>query len=352
MRVAIITDQHFGVRGDHVSMINHLEKFYSEYFFPILERENIKTILDLGDTFDRRKYINFNTLNAAKRIYFDRIENEGYTLHTIVGNHTAFYKNTNRVNTLGELFSHYSNIHNYDSATEVEFDGLRVLLVPWITKDNYEKTMETVTNTTAEVCMGHFEFHGFEMYRGAMNDHGYSHTLFTKFDQVFSGHFHHKSTKDNVHYLGSPYEMSWSDYDDERGFHIYDTHTRQLTYYRNPYRMFHKIVYDDARDTEAQILGQSHTAIENSYVKIIVKNKENPYLFDRFVDRVNSYDPIYLQVVEDNLNLNLEDDSDIIDEAQDTITIIRNYVDNMNIDKGDRIKSVLQELYYEALSND
>ena len=153
-----------------------------------------------------------------------------------------------------------------------------------------------------------------------------------------------------MHYLGAPYEMTWSDYNDERGFHIFDTKTRELEFIQNPLRVFHKVFYDDASKTEKEILSEDHSRIKGAYVKVVVKNKDNPYFFDMFIDRLNSYEPTNLQVVEDNFNLNIEDESDILSEAEDTITIIKKYINSLNVDNPKQMEKLFYELYHDALS--
>ena len=64
-------------------------------------------------------------------------------------------------------------------------------------------------------------------------------------DRVFSGHYHHRSSQDNIHYLGNPYEIYWNDVNETRGFHVFDTETLEHTPINNPYRMFYKISYND-----------------------------------------------------------------------------------------------------------
>jgi hypothetical protein len=222
--------------------------------------------------------------------------------------------------------------------------------MPWINSENYENSMATAADTKATVMMSHLELAGFEMYRGAVNDHGLSHKVFDKFDIVCSGHFHHKSSKDNIHYLGSPYEMTWSDYNDDRGFHIFDTEEKSLTYIKNPYRMFYKVFYDDTEKTEQEILDQDFSYIKDTYVKVVVKQKSNPYVFDVFVDKLNLHLPAHLQIVEDNFNLDIEDDSDIINEAEDTVSIIKKYISNLNLDNAKPVENLFYELYHDALS--
>lgn len=349
MKVAFITDQHIGVRNDSIQFHEYFSKFYTDFFFPYLRENNISTIVELGDLFDRRKYINFDSLDRSRKYWFDPIKENNIDMHCIVGNHDVYYKNTNRINSPNLLLRDYG-FNVYEEATEIVIDGVNILLVPWIAPSNYEHSMNMIETTNANIVLGHLELKGFEMYRGAVNDHGLNHSTFKKFDMVCSGHFHHKSTKDNIHYLGAPYEMTWSDYDDDRGFHVFDTETLELTYVKNPYKMFYKVFYDDQVNSEKDILKLDYSHLKNVYLKIVVRNKDNPYLFDLFVDKINSYEPAHVQVVEDNFNLNLEDDDDIVDEAQDTITIIKKYINNLNIQSANQVENLFYELYHEALS--
>lgn len=347
-RICLITDQHFGCRGDSEHFHDYFEKFYTDFFFPYLEQSGIDTIIELGDIFDRRKYVNYISLKRSKEYFFDPIKEKGIKLHCIIGNHCTYFKSTNDVNSPNLLLKEY-DFNVYDSIETVNVGGRDILFVPWIHRGIVDDAVEKIKESKASIVMGHLELQGFEMYKGAVNEHGLDHKIFKKFDAVFSGHFHHKSSKDNIHYLGSPYEMTWSDYNDPRGFHVFDTATKDLTYVQNPYIMFHKIFYDDMDKTEHDILKEDHSGIENSYVKIIVKNKENPYIFDLFVDQLNKHNPAHMQVVEDHLNLDMEDD-ELISEAESTMDIINGYIDNLKLDSSIEIKKLFQDLYHEALS--
>lgn len=349
MKVALITDQHFGARNDSVQFHEYYKKFYQDFFFPTISQHGIDTIVELGDIFDRRKYVNFDTLYRAREYFFDPIIHGGYQLHCIIGNHDIYFKNTNRVNAPTLLIEEAGdNIHVYDEPTVCNLYGLNVLFMPWINPSNHEEALHYVQNSGCDVCMGHLELKGFEMYKGAIIDHGMERNIFSRFDMVMSGHFHHKSSRDNIHYLGAPYEMTWSDYNDDRGFHIFDTNTRELTFFKNPYTMFNKIYYNDI-DGE-NVLDQNFDYLKDTYVKLIVKNKDNPYLFDMFVDKLNAANPAHAQVVEDNLYLDLEDDDSIIDEAEDTLTIINNYIDNLHLQDSRHMVELFNDLYNEVIS--
>jgi len=272
--------------------------------------------------------------------------------HMIVGNHDIYYKNTNQVNSLTELFSTADHILEpwiYAEPREYDFDGTKILMMPWINSDNYLECMDAIKETRAEIMMGHLEINGFEMHRGHICDTGFDINMFSKFDTVFSGHFHHKSTQGGISYLGNPYEITWSDYNDERGFHVFDTETRELTFIKNPYRMFYKIYYDDSKETFESIKEKDYTPYSGTIVKVIVAQKNNPYWFDTLLDELYKADVADVSVVE-NVDLEFEDDDSVVDEAEDTLTILSNYIDTLNIQKNKKeLDNLIRTLYNEAL---
>ena len=351
MKIALITDTHWGARGDSPAFAEYFNRFYYEQFFPYLAANGISRIFHLGDIVDRRKYINFVTARHLRK-FVEHCDSSGIRLDVIVGNHDTSFKNTNEVNSMRELFEHSTyDIHYYSDPAVVDVDGTNIAVLPWICSGNYEESMQFINNTNAQILFGHLELAGFEMYKGAVNDHGFDSKIFDKFDTVCSGHFHHKSTRGNINYLGAPYEMSWSDYNDPRGFHVFDTETRELEFVRNPLTMFNKIHYHDQDKTLDEIMDMDFDHYNGSYVKLIVHTKTNPYWFDMFVDKIEKAGVLDLQVVDDNLNLQLEDDGDIVNEAEDTLTVLNKVVDQVEsrVDKK-VLYNFLSSLYNEALS--
>lgn len=350
MKIALITDTHFGARNDNVAFLDYYEKFYGKIFFPYLKENNIDTILHLGDIVDRRKYISYVTLRRMKEMFIDVCSENNIDLHVIIGNHDVPYKNTNEVNSMNELFDK-SNVKYYSEPKTVEFDGQPLMIMPWINNQNYDVAIEAMNNTPAQIMFGHLEVAGAMMDRGNVNEHGMAVEVFKKFETVYSGHFHHKSKIGNVQYLGCPYELTWIDYQDPKGFHIYDTETRELEFVRNPYSMFHKLFYNDDGKTVEEILDMDFAMYENTFVKVIKQNCDNPYWFDLFMDKLYKSNPIQIQIVDDNLNLHLEDDDEIMDEAEDTMTIMSKYIEQMpdNVPKKE-LDILMRTLYNEALT--
>lgn len=352
MKVAVITDQHFGVRGDSTIFLDYYEKFYRDVFFPTLDERGINVVLDLGDTFDRRKFVNFLTLRRAKQMYFDELAKRGIQVYSIVGNHTTYFKNTNEINTMDLLLKEYPNYKVYtDEPVTINLDGCDIMLSPWICPSNVEASFKAFESTSAKILMGHFEFAGFEMMKGQLSDHGLDRTDFKKFFSVYSGHYHHPSTNENITYLGAPYEMTWTDYAGRRGFHIFDTQTLEMELVQNPYSIFHRLDYDDSDMTVEDIEALDVSMLTSTYVKVIVKTKNNPYIFDLFIDKLQSAGCADIKVVEDHLSFDLVDESELVDEAQDTLSLLRVYVDSLEVKTNkDRVNEFIRDLYKEAVN--
>lgn len=342
MKVAIITDQHFGCRKNSKLFHDYFLKFYNDVFFPTLEQYGITTIIDMGDTFDSRKGIDFAALSWAKSNYYDKLAEMGCTVFTVVGNHTAYYKNTNNVNAVDLLLREYPNVKIISEPTEYFLGNLKTLFIPWINQENEEKTMKMIAATNASVAMGHLELQGFRVNSAVVMEHGFDADLFKKFGKVFSGHYHTRSDNGTVFYLGNPYEMFWSDLKDTRGFHIFDTETLEHTPVNNPYRLFYNIYYED---NNYQTFNTSE--YENKIVKVVVRKKTDSKKFEKFIDKLYSSNIAELKIVE-NFDIKESEDFEAF-ESEDTLSILNRYVEEaeINLDKT-AIQKLLQEVYQEA----
>lgn len=352
-KIALISDTHFGVRNDNKVVLENTVKFLENIFFPYIDKLEIKHVIHLGDLFDRRKFINFNTANITTKSLIAPLYIRGIESHFILGNHDVYFKDSNDLNSLEEIYGgsiYLEKMNIYKEPANINIDGLDILLLPWINPTNKDLSLKAIEETKASVVMSHLELTGFEMYRGSICDHGMDKDIFQKFDVVCSGHFHHKSSIGGIHYLGSSGQFTWSDYGDARGFHIFDTETRTLEFIPNHYHLFNKFFYDDKVKTPEQIMKFDPEEYAGSFVKIIVKNKTNPYLLEKVVDAIEKENPADLQIIEEKLQVDLENDEEILDEAEDTLTIIKNYIKLMNYDNKDKLEKFMTELYVESLT--
>jgi len=346
VKIALLNDTHFGCRNDSPAFIEFQNKFYNDLFFPYLQKENITTLIHLGDVVDRRKFINHNTADNFKRVFWNKLDELDIDTHVIIGNHDTYYKNTNKVNALQNLELN-KKCKVYLTAETVTFDNLPILFIPWICDDNQQESISTIENSQSTIAMGHLEIKGFEMHNGHMNEHGLEKSMFKRFEKVMSGHFHKKSDDGHIYYLGTQYEMTWSDYNCQKGFHIFDTDTRELTRVENPNKIFKKIIYND-KDINYDTY--DITDYDRSFIKLYISNKTDNDMYERLMDRFYNHINIHaVDVIEDPTDIGASVREDILDQGEDTLTFLGNYIDQIetDVDK-QKLKQFAKELYMEA----
>ena len=341
MRVAIITDTHWGSRKGSKLFHDYFEQFYKNTFFPTLEQQGITTVIHMGDAFDSRKSIDFVGLDWTRKVVLEPLSK--YNVHLITGNHDVYFKNSNKVNSPELLLKDYENIKTYSEPTEVNIGGLNILLLPWINSENQDKSFKLIKNTRAKVAMGHLELQGFRVNKNlVMDEHGLEANIFKNFKKVFSGHYHTRSDNGTVFYLGNPYEMYWNDVNDPRGFTIFDTETLEHFHINNSYRMFYNIYYEDTPYQTFDV-----REYENKIVRVIVRKKLDIKQFEKFIDKLYNANIAELKVVE-NFAIEVSEDFEAF-ESEDTISVLNRYIEEaeVNLDKS-ILQKMLGEIYQEA----
>jgi len=215
-------------------------------------------------------------------------------------------------------------------------------MIPWICSDNREQILNFIETSSMDVVCGHFELNNYEVMRGINFNGGESDKFLNSFDMVLSGHFHIKSNQKNVFYLGTQYELSFADVGDTKGFHVYDTEIKDLTFIENQNKMFHVLYYSKIKNTE------DFEFLKNKYVKLMVDESEQRKYIDLIIEKIESVGPFDLTVAEnyivDQNTVNVD-----VDLSKDTLTIINEEIDSLEetIDKHD-LKTLSKELYMEA----
>jgi DNA repair exonuclease SbcCD nuclease subunit len=267
--------------------------------------------------------------------------------YAILGNHDVYFKNTNQVNSMRELFHNDFGDGLLEQPTVLEFDGVKIAFVPWITKDNNDECMafiEKAVKNKVPFLMGHLELTGYEVMRGVKHEDGMDPAIFKDFEAVFSGHFHQKHSRGNVNYLGTPYQITFADLNEPKGFHVFDTDNRTLEYIRNPLTIFTQLIYDDEQEdyTSCDLDRYKHT-----FVRVVVRKKTNPVMFDTLIDRLTNIGVYGATVIEDKeMGITLTEQVDV---AQDTLSIINNEIDQLKVGNPNKLKTILKELYLESL---
>jgi DNA repair exonuclease SbcCD nuclease subunit len=337
--VALITDSHFGVRNGSKIFHDYMEDFYQNVFFKTLKERGIDKVIHLGDCFDNRKAVDSWSIDWAKRVFFDKLYDNDITVDIIVGNHDSFYKNTLSVNSPKILLGEYENVYVFTKPCYVGVQGHRCLYVPWVCEDNSGDLYNQLRNPdAAEYCFGHFEFAGFSANANFICEHGLNSDLFNH-KRVFSGHFHHRHSNKNVHYLGNPYQLNWNDHGDVRGFHIFDLDSNKLEFIPNPVSMFEKITYGKTQEDLTQY--------KNKYIKLTVRESTNRDKLNKYISDLYDVGIHDLKIIELFDETHIEEDLEV--ESVSTQTLIRNYVEALEIEVNkDSVISIMNDLYKES----
>jgi DNA repair exonuclease SbcCD nuclease subunit len=259
-KVALITDTHLGARGGNKVIRSHQLDFYANQFFPELKSRGINTIIHTGDFFDSRSSLTHQVI--ADALWFVRqLESHKISMKIIVGNHDTPNKNNNDLDATSMLLR-----SEYVTAIDSFVSDSNILFCPWVTKENQDAFMSAVTTTKARYCFGHFDILGakFSKYGNPSID-GIEPKLFKKFDRVISGHFHTKSTIANIDYLGAPFEYTWVDWNDQKGYHVFDLDANELEFVQNKESLFFKLSITDSGTT---CIPKKPTSFVDKFVRV------------------------------------------------------------------------------------
>lgn len=347
MKIAIIGDLHIGVKSSNEVMMRHQARFFN-FFLNELKNRGVGTIIQLGDIWDNRRQVNFRALQFAQETFFEPINDAGIELHTLIGNHDIFYRETLDINSSGLLLRPYKHIHVYDEPTTLNFEKISFDIIPWMCNDNKNICMEYMKNSKSDYCCGHFEINNFEVMKGIPYENGMDEENFGKYKQVFSGHFHIRSHRGNITYVGTPYELTWGDYNTPKGFLIFDTETNSWEYVENPITYFYYITYDECG---GYITNLDKMDLADCYIKLVIRSKKEEFIYNNFINKLFKMKPADIKFVETNF-MNLNESATIMNskniEVKDVIDLIKDYIDGTDYDRKDDLKAFFIDLYREA----
>lgn len=282
MKIAIITDLHFGVRKDDPFFLEKQKEWWVNQFMETVKSENIKTVIHLGDLLDNRRYTNSNTLFELNKL-MSMLDDEGIYLYNIIGNHDTYYKNTNRVNTPQLFFPQYQHI--VDDIEFVRIGKYDFYLVPWLTEENQDRILTKLDKideaTRAKTyLLGHFEIAGINV-NGRIMEHGLEQSLFFGWKKVLSGHYHAPSITNNIHYIGNPFYHTWNDYGADKGFYIYNSEDDEFNHIETSDVVYHIFTLDELKEINTD-------DYKNQIIRIKVDNlKDNQKILNPILEKLN-----------------------------------------------------------------
>lgn len=354
-KILIIGDVHFDVANGNQNVLENQLNFFNAQVFPYMRENNIKTIIQLGDLMDNRNKVSVNVLHYLKKNFFDVIKAEDITLYTLIGNHDIYHKDTREIHSL-ELFDEiYDNFIVINEIKTLEISDKKLLVVPWVLPDekyNFENYLDT------DYIFGHFETNGVEMVKGinCNSNHAFDMDSF-KGIKTFSGHFHLRRyyESSNIYYVGTPNQINWSDYAEQKGFHVLDVQSGVVEFIENTVSTKHIKIILNSEDKTMEVLGLrenlkqkidsklDYSIFKNHKAKIYI-DKDNVFnkgIIEKLDSELQSY---RIELLERESAEEIEQEkSDYIEF--DVITAIKESI------KTDYQKRVFNDIYTEALLN-
>lgn len=343
MKIAIITDLHWGVRNNSQFFIDKQEDFLYKQFIPYLIEHGIDTIWMLGDFFENRKMISTQVLNKAHQ-FLQKLEELNIRSYFLIGNHDVAFKNTNLVNSLVPVTKAFSKVHLIEKYEVIKFDSMSVGFISWISPEIYSEALKWIMSLDAQVLCGHFEINSFEIIKGVVCSKGIDSTIFERFDKVFSGHFHIRATNGTIQYIGNPYQTNWGEYGYPKGFAVFDTQSKSIEFVDNPISAYEVLQYDD--DIEVGLFDKERYA--GKIVRVMVNACKNKKKLEVLLDAISqvSYS---LEVIENKEVIMTDDNQEAI--PSDTIQLIQQFLETCKIDHLDKkqLTEIILGIYSEAV---
>lgn len=330
-KVAIFSDLHLGLYGNSTEW-HQIALNWADWIVADLKKKKISTIFFLGDFFHNRSEISVQTIHVASELISKFSE---FELFMIIGNHDAYYKNRADVHSLGFLKGH-DNITIIDENLEMESFGKKFLFVPW----NKE-----LPNGKFDYIFGHFEIQSFKMNNYKMCEHGFQvmDFLASRTSNVFSGHFHLRSTKKYnegiIHYVGNTFHHDFNDTGDDKGYHILNLEDDSLEFVKNTVSPeFIKVPLSKIKEVEQK-------DIENNIIKLIIDKDVEDDKVEKVKIFLNKFSPFRL-TAEYNVVTKTIGDVEQIDSI-DIPGMFDEFYEQLDLkeDQLKRVKAINDELY-------
>jgi DNA repair exonuclease SbcCD nuclease subunit len=342
-KILFVSDIHFGVKSNSESFLKVTENLFLVTLKRIITDKGITDVRILGDLFDNRNTVNVRTFNSVMKVF------RWYQRHmpsvrwkVLLGNHDIYYHNRLDISSI-DMLRELPNVQIIEEITEEKINNKSIITFPWLIKDstNWMKFKEISKGTKKyDLCLGHFEINGFEVQHGITHDGGNDTGEFKNFKRVFTGHFHIRATKNNITYLGSPYQITWGDYGDEKGIYVYDVDTDSVEYTPNTDApIFVKINIKDLTNKDIAKL----RLVKDNYVKLVIDEKYSDQLVVKAIAKMESFCPIKLEV-ENNFIEEFDGENSQVEidftKMNDPLAFLDEYIKNLenfdnNIDKNE-----------------
>lgn len=359
--IAFITDLHIGNKNFSKEVWKEQLSFFENQFFPTLIERDIKQVILCGDLFHNRNIIDWLILTEVKNKFFQWFDDNGVQLHIIVGNHCCYFRSTLEVNSAAISTREFSNIKVYEEEKVISIGKYSIGMVPWIINDKNYKFPKN-----CDIICGHLELQDFPMVKGVTSKEGFSSSHFQNYKYVFSGHYHINFQRDNVIMVGTPYQLTWNDFSEDKGFYILGENF-ELEYITNKVNPKHvKLFYDDGIITQQGLkqdenitMVESLEIAKENYCRLFVKKvtdhkKLDSYHASLLNVSINAYKIDIINIMDIIEDYDEDSFDEKFAEGESTVQLISSCIDGMTfeatVDKSLLIN--LTKEMYKAATNE
>lgn len=346
----IIGDFHLGIKSFDLTFFENQKIFFLDQLIPYMKENEIKRIYQLGDFFDNRKIIDVNFLYEVIEL-LNEMQSRLPELEMIIllGNHDIYFRDSLKVSMIKMLAEQFDFIRIIEEPTMIG----NIQLFPWLVENKLNKE-----DIKGDVIMGHFEIKDFDMVRGHQCEDGIDGDIFEG-KTVLSGHFHLKGDRSNIHYIGTPYQLTWGDFGDRRGFYV--MHGADLMFIQNDLsRIFVKIIFNSKESIIIKFYDDYELQLNiEEFIEFVDKNSEElKRFFLKIIVFSDGFEDLLEAIKDKNILFNFVNNIELKEmknQAKDADVnmvnsvnaneFIEEYISKSNVNDKDRLKKKLKELF-------
>lgn len=351
-RIFLLSDLHFGVRGNSLEWLNNQLYFFEEFYFPFL-KENVKEgdiFFMLGDWFDNRQLLDINIMNKAIDIIFKI--SQIMPVYLMTGNHDIYKKHDTDVNSLA-AFRFIPNVTIFEDPVIVTNGKSNILVLPWIGDKEKEEKYAKANVKKAKYIFAHTDLQGFKYDNGRNIVKGADLLGVKGYKKIFSGHIHKRQEHSHVYYIGSPYHTKRGDIGNKKAVYVFDPDNNKVEEFENNLSsVFQRIKLEDLMEWT---LEYTKSILSNNYTDIIVPDKYI-HLFNltKFIELLEGCPYKKVETVGEKVKID-DDFVGIIDgeDIKDILTLLEISIDDLghNMDMLVKLKILNKEYYDKASKN-
>ncbi len=356
--ILIVADIHLGHKNFAKNVFLKDISYFEEIVFPYILKNKIKHVIMCGDLIHNRDLSSNYIIQESKKRFFSWFDKNGVEFHVLIGNHDLLYKNRSDYNWPKTNLKEFEYITVYEEPKIVTIEDYRFGFLPWqVSKVDIPKI---INPSEIDILVAHIDINNALMQGSTRSFNGFDVQTFKDYKQVIVGHYHATSDFHNVKYIGAPYQMSYRDYNNKKGYWILKSDIK-FEYFENTYSpKYLKIFYiENEGDFKLYIGGIKEDKIEvtveeaveyvkNNYCKFIVKDfKQEKLLQEVFIKITEkTYDRIDLiNEVSSIADFDIESFESEIDSNVELIDIFESYVESITFrDKRMSKKKIIKYL--------